>query len=85
MMAQWPETTTDSASFGSSMPCQCTVVCSGSFTGNAKDAEAAAEELASSLDGAAGEEWKAAIQKIADACESCHQDFRAKNSEREHQ
>ena len=55
------------------------------FTGNAKDAEAAADELASSLDGAVGEEWKAAFQKITDACKSCHQDFREENSEREHQ
>jgi cytochrome c556 len=54
------------------------------FTGSAKDAEAAANELASSLDGAGGQDWKPAFQKITDAYKSCHQDFRAKKKESGH-
>jgi len=41
-------------------------------------------ELATSLDGAAGQEWKAIFQKVIDACKSCHQDFRAKKKESGH-
>jgi len=54
------------------------------FTANAKDAEAAANELASSLDGAGGQDWKPAFQKVTDACKSCHQDFRAKKKDGGH-
>ena len=52
------------------------------FIANADDLDSVANELATSLE-AAGEEWKAAFQKVTDACKSCHQDFRAKEKEHE--
>jgi cytochrome c556 len=51
------------------------------FTGNAKDAEAAANELAATLDGDSGDGWKAGFKKLTDACKSCHESFRAKEKE----
>ena len=54
------------------------------FAGDAEDLESVANELASSLDGGTGQEWKPAFQKLTDACKSCHQDFRAKKKESEH-
>jgi cytochrome c556 len=54
------------------------------FTGNAKDAEAAADALATTLDDAAGADWKAGLQKLTDACKSCHESFRAKEKESGH-
>ncbi len=51
-----------------------------SFTGNAKDAEAAANELAATLDGGTGD-WKAGFKKLTEACKSCHQDFRSEEKE----
>jgi len=54
------------------------------FAGNATSLESAADELASSIDGNAAQDWKAGFQKLTDACKSCHQDFRAKKKESEH-
>jgi cytochrome c556 len=50
------------------------------FTGNAHDAEKAADALAATL-AASGQDWKAAFKTMTDACKSCHEDFRAKESE----
>jgi cytochrome c556 len=50
------------------------------FTGNAHDAENAADALAAAL-AASGQDWKAAFKTMTDACKSCHEDFRAKESE----
>jgi cytochrome c556 len=50
------------------------------FTGNAKDAEAAANELAATLDGGTGD-WKAGFKKLTEACKSCHQDFRSEEKQ----
>ena len=51
------------------------------FAGNAYDLESVADDLASSLDDGAAQDWKATFQKVTDACKSCHQDFRAENKE----
>ena len=51
------------------------------FTGNAEDLESVANALAASLGDGAAQDWKAAFQKVTDACKSCHQDFRAKKKE----
>jgi cytochrome c556 len=53
------------------------------FTGNAKDAEAAADELAATLDGGTGD-WKAGFKKLTGACKSCHQDFRSEEKHDKH-
>jgi cytochrome c556 len=53
------------------------------FTANAEDLDEAADALAASLE-AANPEWKAAFQKVTDACKACHQDFRAKKKEKHH-
>ena len=50
------------------------------FEGDAKDAEAAANALASTLE-ASGADWKSAFQKMIDACKTCHETFRAKEDE----
>ena len=50
------------------------------FTNSAKDLGSAADTLASSLEGK-NQNWKAAFQKVTDACKSCHEDFRAKKAE----
>jgi cytochrome c556 len=50
------------------------------FTGNAHDAEKAADALAAAL-AASDQDWKAAFKTMTDACKSCHEDFRAKESE----
>ena len=50
------------------------------FTSSAKDLGSAADTLASSLEGNK-QNWKAAFQKVTDACKSCHEDFRAKEAE----
>lgn len=50
------------------------------FTGNAKDAEAAAKALATELEGDA-ESWKDGFKKLTEACKSCHESFRAKEKE----
>ena len=55
------------------------------FARNANDLENVASELASSLDGSAGQDWKGAFQKVTDTCKSCHQDFRAEKSEHRHE
>ncbi|MBK5197514.1 MAG: cytochrome c [Methyloceanibacter sp.] len=41
-------------------------------------------ELATSLDGGTGQDWKGAFQKLTDTCKSCHQDFRAKEAGQRH-
>lgn len=51
------------------------------FTAKADDLARGANTLASSLDDAPPQDWKAAFQKVSDACKSCHQDFRAKKKE----
>jgi cytochrome c556 len=53
------------------------------FVGNADELETVATELASTLETPAGEDWKAAFQKVTDACKSCHEDFRARKKEHE--
>jgi cytochrome c556 len=53
------------------------------FTGNAKDAEAAANELAATLDGGTGD-WKAGFKKLTEVCKSCHQDFRSEEKHDKH-
>ena len=51
------------------------------FTSNADALANTANGLAATLETPAGQDWKAAFQKLTDACKSCHQDFRAKNTE----
>jgi len=51
------------------------------FTAKADDLGSAADTLASSLDDSANQDWKAAFQKVTDACKSCHEDFRAKKKD----
>jgi cytochrome c556 len=53
------------------------------FKGDAHDAEAAANALAAALE-ASGQDWKAAFQKMTDACKSCHEAFRAEEEEGHH-
>ena len=48
------------------------------FADEAKGLETAAAALAASLDGAGDEGSKAALQKVTDACKSCHEHFRSK-------
>jgi cytochrome c556 len=55
------------------------------FAANANDLGNVASELASSLNGSAGQDWKGAFQKVTDTCKSCHQDFRAKKKETGHE
>ena len=50
------------------------------FKGDAHDAEAAANALESALQ-ASGQDWKAAFQKMTDACKACHESFRAEEEE----
>jgi len=50
------------------------------FKGDAHDAEAAANALEAALQ-ASGQDWKAAFQKMTDACKSCHESFRAEEEE----
>jgi cytochrome c556 len=52
------------------------------FTGNAKDLESIANELTSSLDGSG--DWRPLLGKVSDACKSCHETFRAKETGDEH-
>jgi cytochrome c556 len=52
------------------------------FKGDAQDAEAAAKALGAALE-ASGQDWKAAFQKMTDACKSCHETFRLKEEEEE--
>jgi cytochrome c556 len=54
------------------------------FKGNANDLETSADALAASLDGAGDKDWKAALRQVTDVCKSCHEDFRAKQTEHEH-
>jgi cytochrome c556 len=55
----------------------------GRFKGDAHDAEAAANALAAALE-ASDQDWKAAFQKMTDACKLCHESFRAKEEESSH-
>ena len=48
------------------------------FTANADDLGKAAAALETALGNSANQDWKAAFQKVGDACKSCHQDFRKK-------
>ena len=48
------------------------------FTANADDLGKAAATLETALGDSANQDWKAAFQKVGDACKSCHQDFRKK-------
>ena len=50
------------------------------FTGDAHDAEASAHALEAALQ-ASGQDWKAAFQKMTDACKACHEGFRVKGEE----
>jgi cytochrome c556 len=50
------------------------------FKGDAHDAEEAANALAAVLE-ASGQDWKAAFQKMTDACKACHETFRAKEED----
>jgi cytochrome c556 len=52
------------------------------FKGNAKDLEMQAGALATAIDGSA--DWKGAFSKVSGACKSCHESFRAKQSEHDH-
>jgi cytochrome c556 len=49
------------------------------FTGHAKDAEAAANELAALLKDTSGNEWKTGFKKVTNVCKSCHESFRAED------
>ena len=53
------------------------------FKGDAHDAEAAANALEAALQ-ASGQDWKAAFQKMTDACKACHESFRAEEEEGRH-
>jgi len=50
------------------------------FTGDAKDAEAAAKALAVEFE-ASGDGWKDGFKKMTEACKSCHESFRAEEKE----
>lgn len=54
------------------------------FKANATDLANAAEALAKALGDSASEDWKPALQKVGEACKSCHEDFRKKKKEGEH-
>ena len=54
------------------------------FTANADDLGSAAEALATALGDSANQDWKAAFQKVGEACKSCHEDFRAEKKEGQH-
>jgi cytochrome c556 len=47
------------------------------FASDADALAASAEALATSLQGEDDPDWKAAFQKVTDACKSCHESFRA--------
>jgi cytochrome c556 len=49
------------------------------FTRHASDLAERADALAASLDASGGKDWKAAFQKVTDACKSCHKSFRAES------
>jgi cytochrome c556 len=53
------------------------------FTGNAHDAEKAADTLAAAL-AASGQDWKAAFKTMTDTCKSCHESFRATDEDQHH-
>jgi cytochrome c556 len=53
------------------------------FTGDAHDAETAAQALAAAV-AASGQDWKAAFQAMTDACKSCHESFRAEEKDGHH-
>ena len=48
------------------------------FTANAEDLGSAADALVSALGDSENQDWKAAFEKVGEACKSCHEDFRAK-------
>jgi cytochrome c556 len=52
------------------------------FTANADDLATAADALAKALGDSASEAWKPALQKVGEACKSCHEDFRAEKKEK---
>jgi cytochrome c556 len=54
------------------------------FKGSAKDLEDSANALATALDAPGQHDWKPALQKVTDACKSCHEDFRSKEKEGGH-
>jgi cytochrome c556 len=54
------------------------------FTGNAGHLETNANALAEHLDGASGDGWTGALQKVTDSCKDCHESFRAKKTESGH-
>ena len=54
------------------------------FTGNAKELEDHANALAAALDAPGQHDWKPALQKVTDACKSCHEDFRSKEKDQGH-
>ena len=48
------------------------------FTANADDLGSAVDALVSALGDSENQDWKAAFEKVGEACKSCHEDFRAK-------
>jgi cytochrome c556 len=53
------------------------------FTGDAKDAEAAAKALAVEFE-ASSDTWKDGFKTLTNACKSCHESFRAEEKEHGH-
>jgi len=52
------------------------------FTANADDLGSAADALVSVLGDSENQDWKAAFEKVGEACKSCHEDFRAKKKKK---
>ena len=52
------------------------------FTANADDLGSAADALVSALGDSENQDWKAAFEKVGEACKSCHEDFRAKKKKK---
>ena len=53
------------------------------FSGDADDLADVAGALASSLNDATRDDWKAEFKRVTNACKSCHQDFRKKKKKGE--
>jgi cytochrome c556 len=52
------------------------------FTGNAKDLETIADTLAATFE--AGGDWKSDFAKVSEACKTCHESFRMKETGKHH-
>ena len=54
------------------------------FKGDADNLATAADALIKALGDGGSEAWKPALQKVGEACKSCHEDFRAEKKGKHH-